>query len=98
MIPDPGTAPATSSGSSRLTSYQLRLYVFLGVASFFEGYDFFALTQVLPNLRADFGLGPAGAGPRVMQLAGGTAPMNIKPADPAKREAALPLQYPTLAP
>lgn len=39
-----------------LTSYQRRLFVFLGVASFFEGYDFFALSQVLPNLRADFGL------------------------------------------
>ena len=39
-----------------LTSYQRRLFVFLGVASFFEGYDFFALSQVLPNLREDFGL------------------------------------------
>jgi putative MFS transporter len=46
----------------RLTSYQRRLYAFLGVASFFEGYDFFALTQVLPNLRAEFGLGHAAAG------------------------------------
>ena len=45
-----------------LTSYQRRLFVFLGVASFFEGYDFFALSQVLPNLRADFGLDKADIG------------------------------------
>lgn len=39
-----------------LSPYQRRLFVFLSVATFFEGYDFFALTQILPNLRADFGL------------------------------------------
>jgi putative MFS transporter len=39
-----------------LSSYQRRLLIFLGVASFFEGYDFFALSQVLPNIRGDFGL------------------------------------------
>jgi len=40
----------------KLTSYQKRLFVFLSVATFFEGYDFMALTQLLPELRADFGL------------------------------------------
>ena len=30
------------------TSYQRRLLVFLSVATFFEGYDFFAITQLLP--------------------------------------------------
>lgn len=45
-----------------LTSYQRRLFVFLGVASFFEGYDFFALSQVLPNLRDDFGLSKSDIG------------------------------------
>src|SRR3954462_12043708 len=47
---------------ARLSSYQRRLFVFLGVASFFEGYDFFALTQILPNLRADLHVGIAGGG------------------------------------
>ncbi|HEY5375216.1 MAG TPA: MFS transporter [Polyangiaceae bacterium] len=42
---------------SRLSSYQRRLLVFLSVASFFESYDFFALTQILPNLRADLQIG-----------------------------------------
>lgn len=42
--------------------YQRRLFIFLGVASLFEGYDFFALTQILPNLRADMKLGVQGAG------------------------------------
>jgi putative MFS transporter len=39
-----------------LTAYQKRLFAFLGVATFFEGYDFFALTMVLPHLRKDFAL------------------------------------------
>jgi len=44
------------------TSYQRRLLIFLSVASFFEGYDFFALTQILPNLRADLQVGVMGGG------------------------------------
>ena len=44
------------------TSYQRRLFVFLSVATFFEGYDFLALANILPNLRADFGLTRADAG------------------------------------
>lgn len=47
---------------TRLSSYQKRLFVFLSVATFFEGYDFFALTQILPNLREDFGLSKLDAG------------------------------------
>ena len=39
-----------------LSPYQKRLIAFLSVATFFEGYDFLALAQILPNLRADFGL------------------------------------------
>ncbi|MES1184681.1 MAG: MFS transporter, partial [Myxococcales bacterium] len=42
--------------------YQRRLLVFLSVASFFEGYDFFALTQILPNLRADLHVDQFGGG------------------------------------
>jgi len=54
----------TEAGAARepLTPYQRRLFGFLGVATFFEGYDFFALTQVLPSLRAAFGLDRAAAG------------------------------------
>lgn len=44
------------------TPYQKRLFLFLSVATFFEGYDFLALTQILPNLRADMGLGKADSG------------------------------------
>ena len=43
---------------SRWEPYQRRLLLFLSVATFFEGYDFFALSQLLPRLRADFGLSP----------------------------------------
>src|SRR5579859_7483463 len=45
-----------ASGLTPLTSYQRRLFVFLSVATFFEGYDFLALAQILPNLRAEMGL------------------------------------------
>jgi len=31
------------------TAYQRRLFVFLGVATFFEGYDFIAISQLLPT-------------------------------------------------
>ncbi|MBX3248916.1 MAG: MFS transporter [Myxococcales bacterium] len=55
-LPDaPPAAPESADG--KLTPYQKRLFVFLGVATFFEGYDFLALTQILPNLQADLGLG-----------------------------------------
>lgn len=42
--------------SEPLSPYQRRLFVFLSVATFFEGYDIFALAQLLPNIRADFHL------------------------------------------
>lgn len=47
---------------TKFTPYQKRLFVFLSVATFFEGYDFLALAQILPNLRADFGLSAFDAG------------------------------------
>lgn len=34
-----------------LTPYQWRLFVFLSVATFFEGYDFMVFSRVLPHLR-----------------------------------------------
>ncbi len=39
-----------------LTGYQWRLFIFLSVATFFEGYDFFALAQVLDDIQGEFGL------------------------------------------
>jgi MFS transporter, putative metabolite:H+ symporter len=47
-------SPSTKGGA--LAPYQKRLLLFLSVATFFEGYDFFALTQVLPHLRREFAL------------------------------------------
>lgn len=44
--------------TAKLTSYQKRLFVFLSVATFFEGYDFLALTQIITNLREDMDLPP----------------------------------------
>jgi putative MFS transporter len=47
--------------TTRLNPYQRRLFLFLGVATFFEGFDFLALTQLLPELREEFDLGRQGA-------------------------------------
>ena len=38
------------------TAYQKRLFVFLSVANFFEGYDFFAISQLLPSIRQSYAL------------------------------------------
>ena len=53
---------AERSGLTPLTRYQKWLFFFLSVATFFEGYDLFALAQILPNLRADLGLSTGYAG------------------------------------
>ncbi len=45
-----------------LSTYQKKLFVFLSVATFFEGYDFIALTQVLPEVRAAMSLSKAEVG------------------------------------
>jgi putative MFS transporter len=55
-----------------LDAYQKRLVAFLSVATFFEGYDFFAVAQILPTLRAEFGLDPAGAGVMIAVINAGT--------------------------
>lgn len=47
---------------SPLTPYHRRLFVFLSVATFFEGYDFLALSQVLPNLQDKMGLSDSDLG------------------------------------
>ncbi|HMU38279.1 MAG TPA: MFS transporter [Pseudomonadota bacterium] len=41
---------------SSLSAYHRRLFVFLSVASFFEGFDYYALAQLLPEIRAAFSL------------------------------------------
>lgn len=45
-----------------LSPYHRRLVVFLSVATFFEGYDLLALSQLLPNLRGHFGITPTQGG------------------------------------
>ena len=64
----PDTSSDSSAGATAggpvppWTPYQKRLFFFLSVATFFEGYDFLAITQILPNLRRDMGLSPAEGG------------------------------------
>ena len=55
-----------------LTAYQWKLFAFLSVATFFEGYDFIALSQILPNLRADMGLDQGQGGMLVAFINAGT--------------------------
>jgi putative MFS transporter len=60
-LPMPTTAPlpeATPAGGGRtaLTGYQKKLMAFLSVATFFEGFDFFALAQILPQVQRDFAI------------------------------------------
>jgi MFS transporter, putative metabolite:H+ symporter len=57
---------------SSYTPYQRRLFIFLSVATFFEGYDFMALSQILPNLRADMGLSEGAGGWLVSVIGIGT--------------------------
>ncbi len=57
---------------AKFTSYQKRLFLFLSVATFFEGYDFTALSQILPNLRADMGLSEGQGGLIVSAISVGT--------------------------
>ncbi len=59
----PDLPPAAPPGPrAPLTRYQKKLMLFLSVATFFEGFDFIALSQLLPQLRAAFQLGEQGAG------------------------------------
>lgn len=57
-----GVTSATPATEAEPKTYQRRLLLFLSVATFFEGYDFLALSQVLPNLRQAFGMSQAGGG------------------------------------
>jgi putative MFS transporter len=66
-----------------MTPYQRRLIWFLSVATFFEGYDFYAMSQILPALRADFGLGRDDSGWLVAVINAGTivAALVVRKAD-----------------
>ena len=55
-----------------LTPYQRKLFVFLSVATFFEGYDFIALSQVLPQLKQSMSLSETGVGALVAWINLGT--------------------------
>jgi putative MFS transporter len=44
------------SARSPLTPYQRKLFFFLSVATFFEGFDYIALTQLLKPIREEYGL------------------------------------------
>lgn len=62
----------TAPKKLRFTSYQKKLFVFLSVATFFEGFDFFALTMILSDLKAEWGLEPAQLGWLVAGINAGT--------------------------
>ncbi|MET0286622.1 MAG: MFS transporter [Polyangiales bacterium] len=51
-----------STERTPLTDYQKKLFFLLGVATFFEGYEYVALSQLLPSLREAFALGEGQAG------------------------------------
>jgi putative MFS transporter len=53
---------AALPGKTPLSRRQLGQLVFLGAVTFFDGYDFTAISQLLPNLRPTFGLDQAQAG------------------------------------
>ncbi|EYF08866.1 MFS transporter [Chondromyces apiculatus] len=53
---------AEGATAAKLSTYQRWLFFFLGVAGFFEGYDMFALSQLLPTIRGEMGLAAASEG------------------------------------
>lgn len=55
-------SPAHATSPERFTPYQRRLLIFLSVATFFEGYDLIAITQILPDLRSEFMLSKSAGG------------------------------------
>ncbi|HET9933860.1 MAG TPA: MFS transporter [Polyangiaceae bacterium] len=69
---EPKSLDAAKAAKVPFTPYQRKLFGFLSVACFFEGYDFFALSQLLPNLRAYFGLTEAEGGYLVGTVGVGT--------------------------
>jgi len=66
----------SQSGSEQqadeFTSYHWKLFIFLSVATFFEGYDFLALAQILPEIREEFGLSQGEGGALIAVINVGT--------------------------
>ncbi|MEO7329414.1 MAG: MFS transporter [Minicystis sp.] len=54
------------------TPYQRKLFVFLSVATLFEGYDFMALSQILPQIQREMHLDETEIGAMVMLINLGT--------------------------
>ncbi|MFT3925818.1 MAG: MFS transporter [Myxococcales bacterium] len=69
---DPSMA---ASPPTRLDSYQRKLFVFLGVATFFEGFDYVALSQLVPALRAEYQLSVSEGG-LLLAVTGFGAPLS----------------------
>jgi putative MFS transporter len=63
---------AATETKTPLTSYQRKLLAFLSVASFFEGYDFMALSQILENFGRETNLSQASKGVLVGVVNAGT--------------------------
>ncbi len=71
-IPDNAPARTPGDAPSALTPYHYKLLAFLSVATFFEGYDFIALTRILHKLEAEFHLSTTGIGDMVGVINSGT--------------------------
>ncbi len=61
-----------AAAKSALTPYQRKLFLFLSVATLFEGYDFMALSQILPQLEESMHLDTTELGGLVMWINLGT--------------------------
>ena len=87
----PGAVPPVRSTVTPLTPYQRRLLLFLGGATFFDGFDLFALSQLLPALRHEFALSPEREGQLVAVINIGTllSYFLVRQADRAGRRAML---------
>lgn len=64
--------PSSNPPPTALTAYHWKLLIFLSVATFFEGYDFIAIAQILPSLRTDFQLSRSAAGDMLGFINAGT--------------------------
>lgn len=86
-----GALPPSPSTLTPLTPYQRRLLLFLGGTTFFDGFDLFALSQLLPALRHQFALSPQGEGLLVAVINVGTllSYFIVRHADRAGRRAML---------
>lgn len=62
----------STGDDERMTAHHWKLFGFLGIATFFEGYDHIALSQILPEFRADMGVDPGEGGMLVAFINVGT--------------------------